>query len=159
MHVFFGTYYLDKKVLELILQKWKQLLNCPCQGQLMNCRDFLVCIIYLVKFTKVKSGHLLAINCEISKLRETLHKDGKGKPVFNWSIISCPPSIQKFFLHLQMYVFELKYSPDNNMLVSYTLSISRVSHSKLEFTENNLIRSVHFVLADLLISESSLKQF
>ena len=38
------------------------------------------------------------------------------KSIFNRSIISCPPRIQKFFLHLQKYDFELQYSPGKGML-------------------------------------------
>ena len=44
-----GTLF-RQKVLKLILQKLMQLLKCPCQGQLMNCRDFLLWLIYLGKF-------------------------------------------------------------------------------------------------------------
>ena len=33
------------------------------------------------------------------------------KSIFNRSIISCPPRIQKFFLRVQKYDFELQYSP------------------------------------------------
>ena len=79
------------------------------------------------------------------------------KSIFNRSLISCPPCIQKFFLCLQKYNFKLQYSPGKDMLVSGTLSISHLSHSEPEFTENNLIHHVHFALWNLLIT--SLKQF
>ena len=44
------------------------------------------------------------------------------------------------------------------MLVSDTLSRSHLSLSKPEFTEDSLIHHVHFVLSNLLISETRLKQ-
>ena len=40
--------------------------------------------------------------------------------IFNRSIISCSPCIQKFFLHFQKYDFKLQYLPSKNMLVSDT---------------------------------------
>ena len=45
------------------------------------------------------------------------------------------------------------------MLVSDTLSRSHLSPSKPEFTEDSLIHHVHFVLPNLPISETCLKQF
>ena len=45
------------------------------------------------------------------------------------------------------------------MLVSDTVSISHLSPSKPEFTEDSLIHHVHFVLANFPISETCLKQF
>ena len=45
------------------------------------------------------------------------------------------------------------------MLVSDTLSRSHLSLSKPEFTDDSLIHHVHFVLSNLLISETRLKQF
>ena len=45
------------------------------------------------------------------------------------------------------------------MLVSGTLSRSHWSHSEPEFTENSLIHFVDFVLSNLPISETRLKQF
>ena len=81
------------------------------------------------------------------------------KSIFNRSIISCPPCIQKFFLHLQKYDFELQYSPGKDMLVSDTLSRSHLSRSESEFTEDSLIHHVHSVLSNLPISETRLKQF
>ena len=81
------------------------------------------------------------------------------KSIFNRSIISCPPRIQKFFLRLQKYDFELQYSPGKDMLVSDTLSRSHLSRSESEFTEDSLIHHVHSVLSNLPISETRLKQF
>ena len=45
------------------------------------------------------------------------------------------------------------------MLVSDTLSKSHLSCSELEFTENSLIYHVHFVISNLPISVTRLKQF
>ena len=45
------------------------------------------------------------------------------------------------------------------MLVSDTFSRSHLSHSKPEITEDSLIHHVHFVLSNLPISETRLKQF
>ena len=75
------------------------------------------------------------------------------------SIISSPPCIQKFFLCLQKYDFELQYSPAKDMQISDTLSRSHLSCFELEFTEDSLTHHVHFVLSNLLISETHLKQF
>ena len=80
------------------------------------------------------------------------------KSIFNRSIISCPPRIQKFLLCLQKYDFELQYSPGKDMLVSDTLSRSHLSCSQPEFAENSLIHHVHFVLSNIPISETCLKQ-
>ena len=81
------------------------------------------------------------------------------KSIFNRSIISCPPPIQKLFIRLKMYDFELHYSPGKDMLVSDTVSRSHLSSSEPEFTEDSLIHHVRFVLSNLPISETRLKQF
>ena len=81
------------------------------------------------------------------------------KSIFNRSIISCPPPIQKLFIRLKMYDFELQYSPGKDMLVSDTVSRSHLSSSEAEFTEDSLIHHVRFVISNLLISETRLKQF
>ena len=39
------------------------------------------------------------------------------KLIFSRSIVTCPPRIQKFFLRLQKYDFELEYAPGKTMLV------------------------------------------
>ena len=80
------------------------------------------------------------------------------KSIFNRSIISCPPRIQKLFLRLPKYNFELQYLPGKDMLVSDTLSRSQLSCSEPEFTEDSLIHHAHFVLSNLPISEARLKQ-
>ena len=72
------------------------------------------------------------------------------KSIFNRSIISCPPCIQKFCLSLQMYEFELQYSPGKDMLVSVTLSRSHLSRSDTKFTEQ-FNPPCHFVLLNLPI--------
>ena len=81
------------------------------------------------------------------------------KSIFNKSIISSPPCIQKFFLCLQKYNFELQYSPAKDMLISDTLSRSHLSCFEPEFTEDSLAHHVHFVLSNLPISETHLKKF
>ena len=45
------------------------------------------------------------------------------------------------------------------MLVSGTLSRSHLSRFELKFTEESLNHHVHFVLSNLAISETRLKQF
>ena len=81
------------------------------------------------------------------------------KSTFNRSIISFPPRILKFFLRLQKYDFQLQYSPGKNILVSDTLSRSHLTHFQPEFAENRLIHHAHFVLSNLTISATRLKQF
>ena len=81
------------------------------------------------------------------------------KSIFNRSIISCPLRIQNFFLLFQKSDFELQYSPGKNMLVTDTLSRCHLSRSEPEFTGNRLIHHVHFVLSNLPISKTLLKQF
>ena len=81
------------------------------------------------------------------------------KSIFNKSIISCPPRIQKFFLRLQKYDFKLQYLPGKDMLVSDTPSRSHLRHTEPEFTKNSSIHYVHFVLSNLPISETCLRQF
>ena len=92
--------------------------------------------------------------------RFTIINDHKPlKSIFNRLIISCPPRIQKFFLSLQKYDFELQYSPAKDMLVSDTLHRSHLSCSQPEFTKHSVIHHVHSVLSNLPISETCLKQF
>ena len=79
------------------------------------------------------------------------------KPIFN-RIISCP-AVQKFFLCLQNYDFQLQYLPNKDILVSDTLCGFHLSYSKPEFTKNSLIHHVHFVLSNFPISETHLKHF
>jgi hypothetical protein len=44
------------------------------------------------------------------------------KTIFNKSITSCPPRIQRFMLRLQRYDFELSYAPGKTMVVADALS-------------------------------------
>ena len=74
-------------------------------------------------------------------------------------MISFSPPIQKFFLSLQKYDFEIQYSPGKGMLVSDALSRSHLSSSEPEFTEDSLIHHVYFALSNLPIRETRLKQF
>ena len=49
--------------------------------------------------------------------------------MFSKSIIgSCPPCIQKFLLRLQIYEFDLKYSPRKTMLFLDTLSRAYINN-------------------------------
>ena len=81
------------------------------------------------------------------------------KSIFSRSIVTCPPKIQKFFLRLQKYDFQLEYAPGKTVLVSDTLRRSYLNDVKPEFDENTLIRHVDFVLLNLPISQSRLDQF
>ena len=51
------------------------------------------------------------------------------------------------------------YSPAKDILISDTLSRFHLSHFKPEFTENSLIHHVHFILLNLPISGTRLKEF
>ena len=118
----------------------------------------------------------------ISRLRETLRPNRKGNPfysfwccevpwislyggkfsvindhqplksIFSKSVVSCPPCIQKFFLRLQKYEFDLKYSPGKTMSVSDALSRAYIKNSKPEFDGNSIIHHVHFVISNFPIS-------
>ena len=76
------------------------------------------------------------------------------KSIFSRSTITCPPRIQKFFLRLPKYDFQLEHAPGKTMLVSNALSRSYLNDIKPEFEENALIRPVHFILSNLPISQS-----
>ena len=52
------------------------------------------------------------------------------KSIFSKSIVKCPPHIHKFFLRLQKYEFDLKYSPRKTMSVSDVLSQAYIKNSK-----------------------------
>ena len=117
-----------------------------------------------------------------SRFRKLLHPNQKGNPfysfwyleiswislwrqighqtlksIFSKSIVSCPPCIRKFFLRLQKYEFDLKYSPENAILVSDALIQAYIKNSKPEFDENNLIHHVHFVISNLPINNERLE--
>ena len=88
-------------------------------------------------------------------LKFTINNDLKPlKSIFSTSIVTCPPRIQKFFLQLQKYDFELEYAPSKTMLVSDALSQSYLSDIEPEFDQNTLIRCVHFILLHLSNSQS-----
>ena len=74
------------------------------------------------------------------------------KSIFSKSVVSCPPRIQKFFLCLQKYEFDLKYSSGKTMSVSDALSRAYMKNSKPEFDDNSIIHHVHFVISNLPIS-------
>ena len=100
-----------------------------------------------------------------SKIRDIIEKSlklalfWKQKNVTNFWPGSCPPRIQKFFLQLQKYDFELEYAPGKTMLVSDTLSRSYLSDIKPEFDKDTLIWHVHFTYSNLPISQSRLDHF
>ena len=73
------------------------------------------------------------------------------KPIFSKSIVSCPRRVQKFFLLLKKYEFDLKYSSGKTMLVFDALSRAYIKNSNREFDENSLMHHVHFVISNLLI--------
>ena len=79
------------------------------------------------------------------------------KSIWSKFIVSCPPHIQKFFLRLQKYEFDLKYSLGKTVLVSDALSRAYIKYSKLEFDENSLIHHVHFAISNLPISNKRLE--
>ena len=74
------------------------------------------------------------------------------KSIFSRSIMTRPLRIQKFFLRLQKYDFELEYAPGKTMLVSDSLSRSYLNDIKPGFDKNTLIRLVRFILLNLAIS-------
>ena len=76
------------------------------------------------------------------------------KSIFSRSVVTCLPRIQKIFLRLKKYNFELEYATGKTMLVSDTLSQSCLNDIRPEFDENTLIRHVHFLFLNLPISES-----
>ena len=50
-------------------------------------------------------------------------------------------------------------SPGKYMQVSDTISRAHINHSKPKFAENSLIHCIHFLLSNLMIIETHLKQF
>ena len=73
------------------------------------------------------------------------------KSIFSKSIVSCPFRIQKFFLRLQKYEFDLKYLPGKAMLVLNALTRAHIKNSRPEF------HHVHFVISNLPISNEPLE--
>ena len=81
------------------------------------------------------------------------------KLIFGKFVVNCLPQIQRFFLCLQKYEFDLKYSPGKTMLVLDALSWAYIKNSKPEFDENSLIHYEHFVISNLPTSNKRLEQF
>ena len=81
------------------------------------------------------------------------------KSIFNKSITQCPPRIQRFFMKLQKYDFDLEYAPGKTMVVSDALSRAYLkSHSSPELEESDIIHHVHSVIDSLPISTARLTQ-
>ena len=81
------------------------------------------------------------------------------KSIFNKSISQCPPRIQRFFMKLQKYDFDLEYSPGKTMVVFDALSRAHLeSYSSPELKESDLIHHVHSVIDSLPISTARLTQ-
>ena len=81
------------------------------------------------------------------------------KSIFNKSISQCPPRIQRFFLKLQKYDFDLEYAPGKTMVVSDALSRAYLKdRSSPELEESDLIHHVHSILDSLPISTARLTQ-
>ena len=81
------------------------------------------------------------------------------KSIFNKSISQCPPRIQRFFMKLQKYDFDLEYAPGKTMVVSDALSRAYLKdRSSPELEESNLIHHVHSILDSLPITTARLTQ-
>ena len=64
------------------------------------------------------------------------------KSIFSKSIVDCPPRIQRFFLKLQKYDFNLEYAPGKTMVVSDALSRAYINDNTTEIPEAQLIHQV-----------------
>ncbi len=81
------------------------------------------------------------------------------KSIFNKSISQCPPRIQRFFMKLQKYDFDLEYAPGKTMVVSDALSRAYLKdRSSPELEESDLIHHVHSILDSLPIRTARLTQ-
>ena len=80
------------------------------------------------------------------------------KSIFKKSITQCPPRIQRFFMKLQKYDFNLEYSPGKSMVVSDALSRAYLNNHSTEIDDVDLIHSVQFTFDTLPISEARLNQ-
>ncbi len=78
------------------------------------------------------------------------------KSIFNKSITQCPPRIQRFFMKLQKYDFDVEYSPGKTMVVSDVLSRVYLTNQPTEIEETDLIHCVQSTFDSLPISESRL---
>ena len=61
------------------------------------------------------------------------------KSIFSKSIVDCPPRMQRFFLKLQKYDFNLEYAPGKTMVVSDALSRAYINDNTTEIPEAHLI--------------------
>ena len=80
------------------------------------------------------------------------------KSIFSKSIIDCPPCIQRFFLKLQKYDFQLEYSPGKTMVVSDALSRAYLHSQTTEIQEYDLIHQISSTFNLLPINETRLAQ-
>ena len=80
------------------------------------------------------------------------------KSIFSKSIVDCPPRIQRFFLKLQKYDFNLEYAPGKTMVVSDALSRAYINDNTTEIPEAQLIHQVISTFQLLPISKSRLVQ-
>ena len=80
------------------------------------------------------------------------------KAIFNKPITSCPPRIQRFFLRLQRYDFEIEYSPGKTMIVADALSRASLSDTRSEISPSDLHVFVHSIINSLPISKNKLEQ-
>ncbi len=80
------------------------------------------------------------------------------KSIFSKSIIDCPPRIQRFFLKLQKYDFNLEYSPGRTMVVSDALSRAYLNSQTTEIQEPDLIHQIYSTFQLLPISKTRLAQ-
>ena len=81
------------------------------------------------------------------------------KSIFNKSISQCPPRVQRFFMQLQKYDFDLECAPGKTMVVSDALSRAYLKdRSSPELEESDLIHHVHSILDSLPISTARLTQ-
>ena len=80
------------------------------------------------------------------------------KSIFQKSITQCPPRIQRFFMKLQKYDFNLEYSPGKSMVVSDALSEAYLNNHSTEIDDVDLIHSIQLTFDSLPISEARLNQ-
>lgn len=78
------------------------------------------------------------------------------KTIFNKSIAQCPPRIQRFFMKLQKYDFDLEYSPGKTMVVLDGHSRAYLNHHSTKVEEVDLIHSVQVTFDTLPSSEARL---
>ena len=81
------------------------------------------------------------------------------KSIFNKSITSCPPRIQRSFLRLQRYDFVLEHTSGKNMVVADTLSRASLPSTLGEIPSDDMNFYVHSVVMNLQISSKRMKQF